>query len=115
MIPQRTHLRGWQPIMSERIVCLVHNISDCSPLLNGCSRVIDLHAEKARDARDSTSTGLDPESFVLVVTWVDAQPGSPSLIGPFDKQDHAEEYARLNVSPPSSAQVQPLVFPYLRR
>ena len=28
-----------QPVVQERPVCLVHNMPDCSPLLNGCSRL----------------------------------------------------------------------------
>lgn len=30
----------------ERIVCPVHGMPDCSPLLNGCSRVNQLWAER---------------------------------------------------------------------
>lgn len=32
--------------MSDKIICPIHRIGDCSPLLNGCSRVIKAYAER---------------------------------------------------------------------
>jgi len=34
-----------EKVREARIVCPIHNMSDCSPLLNGCSRVIAAWAE----------------------------------------------------------------------
>lgn len=93
----------------ERVICPEHGISDCSPLLNGCSRVIKLHQARERDTQVSSKV-----RYALDVTWVDALPGLPTLIGPFNTEAEAEEFARLNVTPhPSSATVRTLAWPYM--
>lgn len=38
-------------IEAVRIVCPVHHIPDCSPLLNGCSLPIALHGRRLADAQ----------------------------------------------------------------
>ena len=40
-----------QAIEAQRIVCPIHRMTDCAPLLNGCSLVIRLHAQAEVDAR----------------------------------------------------------------
>ena len=39
--------------MADRIVCPEHGIPDCSPLLNGCSKVIEAH--RVAEAREDKS------------------------------------------------------------
>lgn len=48
-----------------RIICPVHGIPDCSPMLNGCSRVILLH-EAATPERPSCNLHFElPKALVL--------------------------------------------------
>lgn len=56
-----------------RIVCPVHSMPDCSPMLNGCSRVIELHAEaeKLRGIIDS-AFGTDAAHGLIATALVDA-------------------------------------------
>ena len=47
--------------VAERIVCPEHGIPDCSPLLNGCSKVIEAHraAEQPREDKSWPPRGIE--------------------------------------------------------